>query len=112
MDMKLSSPELALSILRYSAELLSLNLTPDVADLGDEAFTFGRGRGAAIAGIAIDSLELQEVLVSLESEFEIDLLGIEDLDRVGTMNGLVEYVAAEAAPDRVRAYVKRWGTAA
>jgi hypothetical protein len=103
-----SSSQLALSILRRSAELLSLNLALDAVDLDGETFTFGRGRGAEIGGVSIDSIELQEVLVTLESELGIDLLGMDDLDRVSTMDGLVAFVEAEASPDGIGAFVERW----
>jgi hypothetical protein len=107
-DLTTSSPQLALSILRCSAELLALNLDLDATDLDGESFTFGRGRTAAIGGVTIDSIELQEVLVALETELGIDLLGIDDLDRVSTMDGLVAFVEAEAPPDGIAAFVGRW----
>jgi acyl carrier protein len=106
--MTLSSSQLALSILRCSAELLSLNLALDAIDLDGETFTFGHDRGAEIGGVSIDSVELQEVLVTLETELGIDLLGIDDLDRVSTMDGLVAFVEAEAPPDGIAAFLERW----
>ncbi|GAB7101782.1 hypothetical protein JCM4814A_00960 [Streptomyces phaeofaciens JCM 4814] len=108
MTVSLAYPELATSIVRCCAELLSLNVAPDFAGSGDEIFSFGRGSGAAIAGVTIDSMELQEVLVTLETEFGIDLLGLDDLGRVASMDGLTKYVVQESTPERVRAFIERW----
>jgi hypothetical protein len=110
-DLTSSSTHLALSILRRSDELLSLNLDLDAAGLDGDSFTFGHSGGAAIGGVAIDSIELQEVLVTLETELGIDLLGLDDLDRVSTMDGLVAFVEAEAPPDGIAAFVERWDMA-
>jgi acyl carrier protein len=106
--MDITTTPLAESILRCSAAALNLKLNLSELAITEDTIRFVHGERPVIAGVTVDSLDLQEVLATLEDELGIDLFGIDDLSRISTLGRLVGYLEREAKPERLGLFYERW----
>ena len=64
--------------------------------------------GARIGEHTLDSLELVEIVTTLEDEFGVPILDENDIEAIDTIDKLAAQIDAEAPAERVERFTTQW----
>jgi len=64
--------------------------------------------GIRLGSCELDSLTFVEMLVALEREVEVEILGLATAAQLQSLRKISAFVAAGAEPDRLRAFEDKW----
>jgi acyl carrier protein len=86
-------------------QLFGLTVDIDVVEgdaefMGDDVLSIG--------GHTFDSMDLLEILVTLEDELGVALIDDIDLDGLGTLRSFAERAGTQSPPEQLAAFVQRW----
>lgn len=82
-------------------------LTVDIGTVHADAGFIGE-EVISIGGHDFDSMDLLEMLVTLEDELGVALIDDVDVDRLGTLRAFAEHAGRHTPPERLAEFVERW----
>ncbi|MFL5913887.1 MAG: acyl carrier protein [Gaiellaceae bacterium] len=74
----------------------------------DPARSFFSVDGFRIGEFELNSMDLVEMIVTLEEDFEIPILESNDLREIDTIEKLSTFIASNASASRVEGFCKTW----
>jgi len=92
-------------VLRICAQLA---YEPAPGESIDHGASFFSVDGFRIAEYELSSMDLVEVMVTLEEEFEISILESNDIRDIDTIQKLSRFIASEATDVRIEEFCKTW----
>jgi acyl carrier protein len=82
---------------------------PGPGETIDPGTSFFSVEGFRIGKFELNSMDLVEMIVTLEEEFEIPILEGRDIREIDTIEKLSRFIASNASDGRVEEFCKRWG---
>lgn len=77
-------------------------------DPGDVDYSQSFLGGARVGGHTLDSLELVEIVTTLEDELDVPILDAKEIEEVDTIDKLAGHIGSEAPKERVESFTKQW----
>jgi acyl carrier protein len=101
------STELETAVIRRLSQHLDSAIDPSTVDCNASFFD---PTGFYLGSYILDSLDLAEIVVTIETDLDVDILGSSDAERPDSISKLSSFIADAADPARLAAFSAEWDT--
>ncbi len=101
------STELEAAVIRRLSQHLDNEIDPSIVDCNASFFD---PTGFYLGAYILDSLDLAEIVVTIETDLDVDILGASDADRPDSISRLSRFIAENADAAKLAAFSATWAT--
>jgi acyl carrier protein len=105
MQAERSTTPIEAAILRRIGAHLAHDVDPSAVDCATPLFDQG---GFELDGYVIDSLLLADIVIALERDFDVKILGCASENEMGSVAAIAAYIGRAAQPASIAAFEREW----
>ena len=99
------SSKLQVALIHRMGDYLGQSVDPDSVDCAQSFFDQS---GFALGNYVLDSLTLAELMLTLEEDLDIEIVGDEELGRLGCVSAVADTLTERADPASLALFEEKW----